>query len=258
MLAAGRRPIRGPTRAGACAILACLLAWVGGGALAQVTDAGGSEVLVSPLLTVTVPMVAELRLEAAEVDFDLGGALQSKNLVCVYGFEGGDPAAGVGSTFEGATVFPLGTGFRQGAHPVVVVEGAGVVMGFPPLRLDAGGQAVARSEEDFVCYRSFVLRRFSNLPGWQLTVERPADGGPAEGAFRLYIRDSGCRESGGLQGLHPLDPGERRVLADADASDPCLDGDVVVLAVKIAAVRAGESPAHLVYTLMAPVFDAEP
>jgi hypothetical protein len=250
----GRRPIRAP-RGGGGAIVLCLLALAGGGALAQVTDTGGREVVAAPLLTVTVPMVAELRLAAAEVDFDLGGGLQSRTLVCVYGFQGGDPAA---ATFEGATVFPLGTGFRQGEHPAVVVEGAGAVTGFPPLRLDAGGQAVARSEEDFVCYRTFLLRRFSNLPGWQLTVERPASDGSSGGPASLYIRDSGCRESGSLQGLHPLDPGERRVLASAGASDPCFEGDVVVLAAKIAAVRAGETPAHLVYTLMAPLFDAEP
>ena len=253
----GRRPRLTTPRRGVWGVVLCVLA-LAGGARAQVTDAGNHEVVASPRLVVAVPSVAELRLDAAEVGFDLGADLQSQTLVCVYGPEDGDPAAPTGPGPEPSTVFPLGTGFRQGAHPAVVVEGAGAVIGFPPLRLDADGQAVARSDEDFVCYRSFLLRRFSNLQGWQLTVERPAVGDAAEGALSLYVRDSGCRQSDALQGLHPLDPGERRVLASAEASDACFDGDVVVLALKVAGVRAGETPARLVYTLMAPLFDAEP
>ena len=231
-----------------------VVAWTGS-ALVQSNDTGGATVVVSPQLTVTVPSVAELRLDAAEIAFDLGGALQSATLACVYGSEGFEPTSGVG-TFE--PVFPLGTGFRHGAYPAITVEGSGPVSGYPPLRFDAAGEALPGSDRDFVCFRSFLLRRFTNLPGWQLSVERPATGGLPGGIEGLYVRDGGCDGDGGLQGLFRLDPGEQRVLASADTAASCPNGDVVVLALEVGAVRAGETPAHLVYTLMAPLFETSP
>jgi hypothetical protein len=232
--------------------VAVAVAWTGS-ALGQSTDTGGAIVVVSPQLTVTVPSVAELRLDGTEIAFDLGGALQSATLACVYGPEGGGPVSGMDPLDP---VFPLGTGFRHGDHPAITVEGSGPVSGYPPLRLDAAGEALAESDLDFVCYRSFLLRRFSNLEGWELSVERPAtDAGGIDG---LYVRDGGCAGDAGLQGLFRLDPGEQRVLASADTAAACPNGDVVVLALEIGAVRAGETPAHLVYTLMAPMFESSP
>ena len=230
------------------------VAWTGS-ALVQSTDTGSATVVVSPQLTVTVPSVAELRLDATEITFDLGGALQSETLACVYGSENPGSSTGIDSLDP---VFPLGTGFRHGAYPAITVEGSGPVSSYPPLRFDAAGEALPGSDRDFVCYRSFLLRRFSNLPGWQLSVERPATDAVAGGIDGLYVRDGGCAGDGGLQGLFRLDPGERRVLANADTAAACPNGDVVVLALEVGAVRAGETPAHLVYTLMAPVFESSP
>jgi hypothetical protein len=230
------------------------VAWTGS-ALVQSTDTGGATVVVSPQLTVTVPSVAELRLDAAEIEFDLGGALQSATLACVYGSEGFEPSAGV-DTRE--PVFPLGTAFRRGAYPTITVEGSGPVFSYPPLRFDAAGEALPGSDRDFVCYRSFLLRRFSNLPGWELSVERPATDAVTGGLERLYVRDGGCDGDGELQGLFRLDPGGRQVLASSDTAATCPNGDVVVLALEVGAVRAGETPAHLVYTLMAPLFETSP
>lgn len=239
-------------------LLASGLVAVATAAFAQATDTGSGEVLVSPLLTVTVPSVAELRLDASEVTFDLTSSLQSQTMACVYGHEDIDLQGSSVDAFGQPTVFPLGTGFWQSAHRQVVVDGAGAVADYPPLRFDAGGEAVPLSDRDFVCYRSFVLRRFSNLPGWELTVERAAGDEAGDGSTHLYVRASGCTPSPSRQGLHALDPGDRHLLACAESSDPCFEGDVVVLAVKVAAARAGETPAHLVYTLMSPLFDAEP
>jgi hypothetical protein len=224
-----------------------------GSALVQSTDTGGATVVVSPQLTVTVPSVAELRLDATEIAFDLGGGLQSATFACVYGSEGAGQPSGMDPLDP---LFPLGTGFRYADYPAITVEGSGAVSGYPPLRLDAAGEALPGSDLDFVCYRSFLLRRFSNLPGWQLSVERPTtDAGGIDG---LYVRDGGCDGDGGLQGLFRLDPGGRQVLASSDTAASCPNGDVVVLAVEVGAVRAGETPAHLVYTLMAPLFESSP
>lgn len=227
-------------------------------ALAQVSDTGSGEVVMTPRLTVTLPSVVQLRLAASEVVFDLGGDLQTATLACVYGPGVGDaPAGSVPLLDHQPTVFPLGTGFRPDAHPAVTVEGAGPVSGYPPLRFDGSGSALPRSDEDFVCYRTFLLHRFANAEAWQLSVERPTSaGGGLNDA--VYIRASGCEASDGLQGLFPLPAGERRLLASASESAACPDGDVIVLAVKTHAARAGETTTHLVYTLMAPLYEATP
>ena len=232
--------------------------WVASLALAQVSDTGSGLVVMTPRLTVTLPSVVQLRLAASEVVFDLGGDLQSTTLACVYGPVSGDaPAGAVPLLDHQPTVFPLGTGFRQDAHPAVRIEGAGAVTDYPPLRLDSTGSALPRSDEDFVCYRTFLLHRFANAQEWQLSVERPAAlAGGLDDA--VYIRASGCEASDGLQGLFPLSTGERRLLASARESAPCPDGDVIVLAVKTHAVRAGETATHLVYTLMAPLYESAP
>ena len=252
--AATRRRTGGPFARRIVAVGVCLTSL----ALAQVSDTSSGLVVMTPRLTVTLPSVVQLRLAASEVVFDLGGDLQSATLACVYGPLAGDaPAGAVPLLDHQPTVFPLGTGFRQDAHPTVTVEGAGPVAGYPPLRFDGSGSALPRSDEDFVCYRTFLLHRFANAEAWQLSVERPAAvaGGLNEA---VYIRASGCEASDGLQGLFALPAGERRLLASASESAPCPDGDVIVLAVKTQAVRAGETTTHLVYTLMAPLYEAPP
>jgi len=226
--------------------------------LAQVSDTGSGEVVMTPRLTVTLPSVVQLRLAASEVVFDLGGDLQTATLACVYGPAAGDVPAGAVPLLEHQpAVFPLGTGFRPSAHPAVTVEGAGPVTGYPPLRFDGSGSALPRSDEDFVCFRTFLLHRFANAEEWQLSVERPVE---VEAGFSqaIYVRASGCEVGDNLEGLFPLSAGERRLLASAGASAPCPDGDVIVLAVKTHAARAGEAVTRLVYTLMAPLFEVAP
>ena len=227
-------------------------------ALAQAHDTGTREVVMTPRLTVSLPSVVQLRLAASEVVFDLGGDLQSGTLACVYGPATGDVPAGAVAVLEHQpAVFPLGTGFRPDAHPAVRVEGTGPVTAYPPLRFDGSGSVLERSDLDFVCYRTFLLHRFANAEAWQLSVERPAAGDSAL-ADTVYIRASGCEPSSDLQGLFALPPGERRLLASARESAACPEGDVIVLAVKTHAARAGERTTHLVYTLMAPLYEAPP
>lgn len=259
-----RRPRRSRLRARRTAwhavgrTLVASLACAASLAAAQVSDTGSGTVVLTPRLTATLPGVVQLRLSASEILFDLGGDLLTATQACVYGPVAGDLAAGEAAPLDHqGLVYPLGTGFRAGEHPTLTVEGAGAVSTYPPLRLDASGSALPRSDEDFVCYRTYLLYRFANGADWQLTVERPVEGerGLSE---TIYVRASGCEPSLDLEGLFPLATGERRLLADAGASAACPDGDLVVLAVKTRGARAGEAAAHLVYTLMAPLFEASP
>ena len=221
-------------------------------AAAQSSDAGDAFAAVAPALTVTIPSVAELRIGASTLAFDLGGDLTSAEMACVYGqhvagWGGEPPAAGH------EMVLPLGTAFRRGAYPLVEVEGRAPVAGFPALEMGRDGGAVARRDEDFVCYRSFLLHHFSNLPGWELTVERIPDGNRFP--EQLYIRNSGCSGGSGLMGLVPLYPGQRLKLARSETDQYCPGGDVVVIATTSAGVRAGATETRLIYTLFAPVFE---
>jgi hypothetical protein len=245
-------------RAGA-RIALCLVALACcGSSSAQIRDTGTTTAVVTPTLTVTLPSVAELRLDATVIVFDLGGSLQSTTIACVHGPASADLPAGTVSALDSqGAVFPQGTGFRPGTYPAITVEGAGPVAGYPPIRLDARGEALPRSDEDFVCYRSFLLRRFANVADWQLTIERPVHGG-ADQLEAVYVRAAGCGQSSELQGLFPVYLGERRLLGSAGASPACPEGEVGVLAVKTRAVSAGDTSAHLVYTLMAPVFESPP
>jgi hypothetical protein len=154
-------------------------------------------------------------------------------------------------------VFPLGTGFRFPVQPAIEVEGREAVTNFPPLALNEEGAAVSRSDEDFVCYRSFLLHRRTSATQWHLTVERPATSGD-DVLDQVYVRDVGCAAGSELEGLFALYAGESLLLASHDASAACPDGDVVVLAVKPGAERAGESRAHLVYSMMTPTYETTP
>lgn len=225
----------------------------GGAAWAQATDTGDALAAIAPEIAVTIPSVAQLAIGASTLTFDLGADLASAELACVHGPDRGDVFGG--SDASGTeTALPMGTGFRRGEYPRIQVEGRGAVAGYPGLAIARDGEMQPGSDEDFVCYRTFLLQRFSNLPGWELTVERDAvqDEGFPE---RIYIRNSGCTGGSELQGLVPLFAGQRLRLADADTSAYCPEGDVLVLATPSAGARGGVARTRLMYTLFAPVFE---
>lgn len=239
-------------------MLAACTAALPSGAVAQVRDSGTTVVAVPAQLTVSIPSLAELRLDVADVRFDLGEGLQSSTMACVYGPTGSDPVAATDPQLGYQTaVYPLGTGFRHLDHPAVTVEGREPASDFPPLTMQDGGEPRPRSDEDFVCYRSFLLRRYTSASEWHLSVERPAgDGADLPGS--IYVQDAGCSDRSDLRGLFPLYAGQRQLLASSESSEPCPNGDVIVLAVKAGAARGGESRAHLVYTMMIPSYDPNP
>lgn len=238
-------------------IIGGLLVALAGLASAQdVFDTGSSRASVALSVSVTVTESAQLRLDTTEIPFDLtGDNIGSDTLTCLRGPSPTDEISQVVDASTGAQrVFPLGTSYTVTDWPQLKVEGSSPITRYPPPARTEIDDPWTRRSDAFICYQSFLLRTFSTLSAWHISVERAdvLDERPIES---LYIDYGGCQNAPGRRGLFPLAPEQAiRLVADDAASAQCRD-HLVVLGVKVQSEGAGEYTARLTYTLMSAKFE---
>ena len=158
-------------------------------------DVDGSEAEVTQTVSVTVPEIFALHLDATHLDFDLTnlinqGDAQAQSaapgdIVCVYGvrdFDGFlDPpndlsnyAAGTRYEFAGSE-WVARRGAHHPGHRDRRVAGNPRHVDWPRVELDDDGELVDK-DAPIVCYRTFKMQKYTNsTDGWELSVERTTE-----------------------------------------------------------------------------------
>jgi len=236
---------------------------------------GQDSAAVNQTIELILPKATALHLDVTTLTFDLTG-LDGANwpnsgpdfggqMVCVYGLAEQDVKTQLGDNFYNQVqTLPLGTSYSAAQWPNITINGGGQVTAYPPIKLDKNGELVPGSKNHFVCYRTFILQKFSNGKQWDLTVTRNDPEG-AQGIQHLYIQDNPCDTFGAATGLYELPDGAslhlvpRNLQAGPTGSrsgnnpERCgykswLD-DLVVVAIKVNSDLFGKSTANLTYTL---------
>jgi hypothetical protein len=236
---------------------------------------GQDSAAVNQTIELILPKATALHLDVTTLTFDLTG-LDGANwpnstpdfggqMVCVYGLADQDIKTQLGDNFYNQVqVLPMGTSYSTATWPNVTINGGGQVTAYPPIKLDKNGELVPGSKNHFVCYRSFIMQKFSNGKQWHLTVSRNDPQG-AQGIQHLYIQDNPCDTFGAATGLYELPNGATLELVPRDlqagptgsrsGNNPERCGykswldDLVVVAVKVNSDLWGKSTANLTYTL---------
>lgn len=236
---------------------------------------GSDSASVNQTIELILPKATALHLDVTTLTFDLtslDGATWPNStpdfggqMVCVYGLTNEDVKTQLGSNFYNQTqTLPLGTSYGVSTWPNIYINGGGQVTAYPPIKLDKNGELVPGSKNYFVCYRTFILQKFSNGKQWDLTVTRNDPQG-AQSIEHLYIQDNPCDTFGAATGLYELPNGAMLHLVPKNLQagptgsrskqnpENCgykswLD-DLVVVAIKVNADLWGKSTANLTYTL---------
>lgn len=241
---------------------------------------GGKSASVTQKVNLKLPEATALHLDATTLTFDISQiGNQDGTWYCAYGKgDGTDQATQLSADFWNQTqVLPLGTSYSLGSEWGKITINAGQkVTQYPPVIIGADGEVNNASKAYFVCYRAFIIQKFSNVGNFKLSVSRD---NPTNGMGRqmMYIQDNPCSTFGGATGLYKLDPGAARELipmrmtsgttgaraagttgmSQADlggGANVCrkytswLD-DLVVIAVVVDGDKAGDNNATLTYTL---------
>ena len=216
----------------ALTVLTCTL---GSAAFAQTTisptTGGGADAFakgentasVQQLITLRLPKATALHLDVTNLLFDLtaldgagwadrasgkaGGVDFDGQMVCVYGLSDTDKVSQLGDNFYNQKeILPLGTSYNlsAGSWPKISVNGGGVVNTYPPIRIGANGELVTGSKNYFVCYRTFLLQKFSNGTSWDLTVQRTDNVSAPRAIKNIYMQDNPCDTAGAATGLYKL------------------------------------------------------
>lgn len=233
--------------------------------------AGETSASVEQSVNLILPATVALHLDVSELAFDMADiGDEDAPFVCVYGagYLGEDTNGGV---FNGQTQWlPLGTSYAVAntwtatQDPIINIRNhGGVADTYPPIVIGDDGELVEGSKNYFVCYQTFILQKFSNYSGWNLSVARSGDG-----EFDMYIQDNSLCSfntpgNDGATGFFRILDGESiNLLPDhftddttGNLADLCghagtswLD-DVVVVAVKVNGDTYGTNTATLTYTI---------
>lgn len=246
----------------------------GGGGMYNTGSAAG--VGVNQNVSLTLPTAYGLAIDNAEnLNFDLSSlGTSNSQLACVTAIP--NSKGQVGDVSQTVGVWPLGTHYTiGGSFPDINVQGGSAVTSYPPVAYTGGSAANGvslASKQEFVCYKSFILEKFANVPGWTVTVSRSDATG--NNLDQMYIQDNVCGAAfGNATGLLPLVNGASAIdlfQGGADAayqnlttggaaeSAQCNYGgptswlnDLVVLAIKIDGQQAGTQSTTLTYTIQA-------
>ena len=288
-------------------ILTALTCAMGSAAFAQTTIApttgGGADALakgentasVQQLITLRLPKATALHLDVTNLLFDLtaldgpdwaaratgkvGGVDFGGQMVCVYGLQDTDSVVQLGDNFYNQKqILPLGTSYNLSAAswPNISVNGGGVVNTYPPIRIGANGELVTGSKNYFVCYRTFLLQKFSNGTSWDLTVKRVDDVTRPRAIKNIYIQDNPCDSAGAATGLYKLGgseaagqplhlvpknlnfgpTGSRTPEARSRCGYKSWLDDLIIVALPVDGELNGDNTATLEYTLATTAWDA--
>jgi hypothetical protein len=280
----------------AAAAVTCAL---GSAAFAQVTIApttgGGADAYakgensasVAQTITLRLPKATALHLDVTNLLFDLtdldGAGWASRavsgspvdfggKMVCVYGLSDNDVVTQLGDNFYNQKqMLPLGTSYSLTAQswPNVAINGGGVVNTYPPIRIGKDGELITGSKNYFVCYRTFLMQKFSNGTSWDLTVQRTDDVNRPRALKNIYIQDNPCDSAGAATGLYKLGSseaqgqplhlvpknlnfgptGSRTPAARARCGYKSWLDDLIVVALPVDGELNGDNTATLQYTL---------
>lgn len=235
---------------------------------------GSTTATVTQKVTLNLPQATALHLSSSNLVFDISKIGQQDNTwYCAYGLPEKDGVARdvsttLGDNFWGQTqVLPLGTYYNTAAYPNINIVAGPQVTQYPPAIIGQNGKVDNYTKSYIVCYRTFVLQKFSNVGNFRLSVTRDNPTGDT-GHQMLYLQDDPCDTWGAATGLYKVDEGKTFQLLPKNltkgttgakvrtASDQnfCrqytswLD-DVIVVAVVIDGDKAGMNTATLTYTL---------
>ncbi|MFC6667471.1 hypothetical protein ACFP9V_20405 [Deinococcus radiopugnans] len=245
-------------------------------------DIGKKTATVHQTVNLKLPEATALHLDATKLTFDISklsaDEQRESKMYCAYGF-GPDVASSTNPNFwNQQQVLPLGTKYETtdtwGEINVIAGE---QITSYPPIKKDANKEVDNATKAYFVCYRSFIIQKFSNVGNFKLSVTRNNPAVGEQGRQMMYIQDNPCSTFGGPTGLYKLEPGATRELIPMDKTtgttgaraagttgqtQPELGGgsnkcrpltswldDLVVIAVVVDGDRAGNNNAVLTYTL---------
>jgi hypothetical protein len=187
---------------------------------------GENSASVNQQLSLILPKATALHLDATKLIFDLtaldgagwaGRAVSGESvdfggkMVCVYGTSETDVTTQLGDNFYNQKqILPLGTSYTltQQSWPNVSINGGGVVNTYPPIRVGKDGELLTGSKNYFVCYRTFLLQKFSNGTSWDLTVQRTDDANRPRAIKHIYMQDNPCDTAGSATGFYKLGASE--------------------------------------------------
>lgn len=164
-------------------------------------DVDGSKAEVTQTVSVTVPEIFALHLDATHLDFDLTNLVNqesseaSGDIVCVYGvrdFDGFlDPDDDLNNYAAGTRyAFAGNTWLDENDEPLISIvdvngDAATRVTDWPRIELEDG--ELVDKDAPVVCYRTFKMQKYTNsVDGWKLAVERTGD----IAGVNLYIQDN--------------------------------------------------------------------
>lgn len=241
---------------------------------ADQVNKGTDKASVKQNVNLILPQATALHLTASNLDFDISKlGSQDGTWYCAYGLADGDQASQLTprDEFWGQTqTLPLGTAYTVGEYPNINVVAGKKVTSYPPVEL-VNGKVDNKTKDYFVCYRSFILQKFSNVGNYRLSVSRDKPAGDM-GHQMLYIQEDPCNAWGQATGLYKLDEGLTKILTpksmtygttgkQVTSAAPQTSGrnvcrkntswldDVIVVAVVVDGDKAGTNTAELTYTL---------
>lgn len=233
---------------------------------------GTTTATVTQNVKLILPQATALHLSSSNLVFDIGQiANQDGSWYCAYGRPNSagvveDNVSQLGSNFWGQTqTLPLNTYYNVAAYPNISIVAGDRVTQYPPAIIGTNGKVASKAY--FVCYRTFILQKFSNVGNFRLSVQRDNPTG-ATGHQMLYIQDDPCWDWGGATGFYKLNEGTTvqlipktmtvgttgHLAAQSKSNNFCRRNsswadDVVVVAVVIDGDPAGVNTATLTYTL---------
>ncbi|MFC5847536.1 hypothetical protein [Deinococcus petrolearius] len=257
---------------GVCAVAGAQSVSPSVGTEADQVNKGTTSASVKQNVNLILPQATALHLTATNLDFDISKlGSQDGTWYCAYGLSATDQSSALTpkEEFWGQTqTLPLGTSYDVAEYPNIKVNAGKKVTSYPPVEL-VGGKVDNATKNYFVCYRTFVLQKFSNVGNYRLSVSRDNPTGDM-GHQMLYIQEDPCNAWGQTTGLYKLDEGTSKILTPKSLTEgttgkqvlaPSKDGrnvcrkgtswldDVVVVAVVVDGDKAGKNTAVLTYTL---------
>ncbi len=241
---------------------------------------GGAGVLtatVSQNVSLILPQATALHLDVSDLVFDLNTiGTASANMACVYANTDEDQVTQLGDNFYNQKqVLPLGTSYNLSAQswPNVTLNGKGQVFNYPPINVDkTTGELVTGSKNYFVCYRTFLLQKFSNGKSFDLTLRRSDDMKASSAIRNIYAQDNTCDNAGQPTGLYKISDVSTHMIPKnlamgttgshtGNARARCgykswLD-DLVIVAIPVDGESYGKSTAVLEYTLATTAFPTD-
>lgn len=235
----------------------------------EVINRGDTTASVSQNVNLILPEATALHLTASNLEFDISklGA-QDSSWYCAYGLSDEDKVSKLDNNFWDQTqTLPLGTSYTVATYPNISVNAGNRVTSYPPAEM-VNGKVDNASKRYFVCYRTFILQKFSNVGNYRLSVSRDRPTNDM-GHPMIYMQEDPCNAWGSPPtGLYKVDENTTTVLtprnltigtsgrlaAATGGNNFCRAGtswldDVIVVAVVVDGDRAGTNTAVMTYTL---------